>query len=230
KVRYHSDLMEVVGSSYGIWSAKGAVTTTDDDRDVYAAATAMQGDGWRDHSQQSQGRLTVNAGRSFGEDREVRLIARAADLKQDMPGSLTLKQALETPRMASASALSGAQARDLTVKRLTLQTRWRFKDSTLFEGARWGWEKSLYHPIFQVMDQDSATRGAFGRIDWTGQVAGLRADAFYGFSWRDGAIDALRYVSLAGLRGAKTADARQEASGLDVVAEGRLFVTDRLAP
>ncbi|AYG93843.1 TonB-dependent receptor [Brevundimonas naejangsanensis] len=222
-------LMQVEGGSYGFLRGHAAVAGTHGDWDLYAAATAMQGDGWRDHSEQSQGRLTVNAGRSFGEDREVRLIAQAADIKQDLPGPLTLKQALETPRMASTSALSGDQARDLTVKRLTLQTRWRFDESTLFEGAVWGWEKSLYHPIFQVMDQDSATRGAFGRIDWTGQVGGLRADAFYGFSWRDGAIDALRYVNLAGLRGAKTADARQEASGLDVFAEGRLFVTDRLA-
>lgn len=222
-------LMQVEGGSYGFLRGHAAVAGTHDDWDVYAAATALQGDGWRDHSEQSQGRLTINAGRSFGQDREVRLIAQAADIKQDLPGSLTLKQALETPRMASTSALSGDQARDLTVKRLTLQTRWRFDESTLFEGAVWGWEKSLYHPIFQVMDQDSATRGAFGRIDWTGQVAGLRADAFYGFSWRDGAIDALRYVNLAGRRGALTADARQEASGLDVFAEGRLFVTDRLA-
>src|SRR5690606_41213578 len=118
------------------------------------------------------------------------LIAQAADIKQDSPGALTLDQALKTPRMASNSAVTGDQARDLTVKRLTLQTRWRFNESTLFEGALWGWEKSLYHPIFQVVDQESTTRGAFARIDWTGQIGGLRADAFYGFSWRDGAIDA----------------------------------------
>jgi iron complex outermembrane receptor protein len=223
------NLLQLEGGSFGSVRGHAAVARTSGDWDVYAAASAMQSDGWRDHSEQSQARLTVNTGRSFGEDREVRLIAQAADIKQDIPGALTLDQALKTPRMASASALSGDQARDLTVKRLTLQTRWRFNEATLFEGAVWGWEKSLYHPIFQVMDQDSATRGAFGRIDWTGQVAGLRADAFYGFSWRDGEVEALRYVNLSGLRGAKTADARQEASGLDVFAEGRLFVTDRLA-
>ena len=146
--------MQVEGGSYGFVRAHSAVAETYGDWDIYAAATAMQGDGWRDHSRQSQGRLTVNAGRSFGEDREVRLIAQAADIKQDMPGSLILEEALNTPRKAAASALSGDQARDLTVKRLTLQTRWRFNESTLFEGAVWGWEKSLYHPIFQVLDQD----------------------------------------------------------------------------
>jgi iron complex outermembrane receptor protein len=223
------NLLQLEGGSFESWRGHAAVARTHGDWDVYAAVTGMQSDGWRDHSEQSQGRLTVNAGRSFGEDREVRLIAQAADIKQDIPGALTLDQAVKTPRMASTSALTGDQARDLTVKRLTLQTRWRFNESTLFEGAVWGWEKSLYHPIFQVVDQESATRGAFARIDWTGQVAGLRADAFYGFSWRDGDLDALRYVNIAGDRGALTAKGKQEATGLDVFAEGRLFVTDRLA-
>ncbi|WP_433951369.1 TonB-dependent receptor family protein [Brevundimonas bullata] len=223
------NLLQLEGGSFKSWRGHAAVARTHGDWDVYAAVTGMQSDGWREHSEQSQGRLTVNAGRSFGEDREVRLIAQAADIKQDIPGALTLDQALKTPRMASNSALTGDQARDLTVKRLTLQTRWRFNESTLFEGAVWGWEKSLYHPIFQVVDQESATRGAFARIDWTGQVAGLRADAFYGFSWRDGDLDALRYVNIAGNRGALTAKGKQEATGLDVFAEGRLFVTDRLA-
>ncbi|MNE12473.1 Vitamin B12 transporter BtuB [compost metagenome] len=189
----------------------------------------MKTDGYRQQSDQSQGRLTLNLGRSFGQDREVRLIAQAADIQQSVPGSLTLKQALETPRMAPANNIINDNARDQTLKRLTLQTRWRLTDSTLFEGAIWGWEKSLYHPIFQVVDQESQTRGAFARIDWTGQVAGLRADAFYGFSWRDGDLDALRYVNVAGNRGALTAKGKQEATGLDVFAEGRLFVTDRLA-
>lgn len=223
------NLLQLEGGSFESWRGHAALARTHGDWDVYAAVTGMQSDGWRDHSQQSQGRLTVNAGRAFGEDREVRLIAQAADIKQDIPGALTLDQALKTPRMASNSALTGDQARDLTVKRLTLQTRWRFNETTLFEGAVWGWEKSLYHPIFQVVDQESATRGAFARIDWTGQVAGLRADAFYGFSWRDGDLDALRYVNIAGNRGALTAKGKQEATGLDVFAEGRLFVTDRLA-
>jgi len=221
--------LRVDGGSFGLIREHAAIAGQSGDWDLYAAATNQTSQGWRSQSQQNIQFATLNLGRSFGEDREVRLIAQAADIKQDMPGSLTLEEALNTPRKAAASALSGDQARDLTVKRLTLQTRWRFNESTLFEGAVWGWEKSLYHPIFQVMDQDSATRGAFARIDWTGHIGGLRADAFYGFSLRDGEVEALRYVNLAGQRGAKTADARQNASGLDVFAEGRLFVADQLA-
>ena len=225
----HDNVLQFENGSYDAYRVHAELAREHGDWDVFAAVSGMKTDGWRQQSDQSQGRLTLNVGRSFGQDREVRLIAQAADIQQSVPGSLTLKQALETPRMAPANNIINDNARDQTLKRLTLQTRWRLTDSTLFEGAIWGWEKSLYHPIFQVVDQESRTRGAFGRIDWTGQVAGLRADAFYGFSWRDGDLDALRYVNVGGKRGALTAKGLQQATGLDVFAEGRLFVTDRLA-
>ena len=62
----------------------------------------LEADGYRRQSDQSQGRLTASVGRRFGEDREVRLIAQAADVQQSVPGALTLTQALTTPRIAPA--------------------------------------------------------------------------------------------------------------------------------
>ncbi|MBL0947724.1 TonB-dependent receptor [Brevundimonas sp.] len=221
--------LRVEGGSFDSYRAQFAMARQWGDWDLYAAVSGMQSDGYRDHAEQSQGRLTLNLGRSFGEDREVRLVFQASDIQQDLPGALTLTQALNIPEMASASALAGDQARDLTVKRLTLQTRWRLGDSTVFEGAVWGWQKDLWHPIFQVLQSDSHTTGLFGRFDWTGEVGGMKADLFYGLSYRDGQVDVQRYINTGGLPGAITADGVQDATGLDVFAEGRLFVTDRLA-
>ncbi|MEG1452050.1 TonB-dependent receptor family protein [Brevundimonas sp.] len=215
--------------SYDSLRASGAMTRQWDNWDVFAAVSGMKSDGYRDHSQQQQSRVTLNAGRSFGDDREIRLIFQAADIRQDIPGALTLSQALETPKMANAGAIAGDQARDLDLKRLTLQTRWRLSESTVFEGAIYGWQKDLWHPIFQVLQSDSHTVGAFGRFDWTGQVAGMRADLFYGLSYRDGQVDVQRYLNTAGHAGAVMANGLQDASGLDVFAEGRLFVRDDLA-
>lgn len=225
---YDSQL-RVEGGSFDSYRAQVAMARQWGDWDLYAAVSGMESDGYRDHAQQSQGRLTLNLGRAFGEDREVRLIFQAGDIKQELPGALTLTQALNTPDMASASALAGDQARDLTVNRLTLQTRWRLGDSTVFEGAVWGWQKDLWHPIFQVINTDSRTAGVFGRLDWAGQVGGMKADLFYGLSYRDGEVDGQRYVNIGGTAGALTADSLQQATGLDVFAEARLFVTDRLA-
>lgn len=222
-------VLQMEGGSFGSLRGSAQLARVSGDWDVFAAVSALQSDGYRDHSEQGQSRVTLNGGRSFGEDREVRLIYQAADIKQDIPGALTLDQALTTPEMANPGAITGDQARDLTLKRLTLQTRWRLNDSTVFEGAVWGWEKELWHPIFQVLHTNSETAGLFGRFDWIGQVGGMRADLFYGLSYRDGQIDSQRYLNLGGQAGALQADNLQKATGLDVFAEGRLFVTDRLA-
>lgn len=224
----YDNQFRVEGGAFDSARALVAVARQYGDWDVFAAASGMRSDGYRDHSEQQQARITLNGGRSFGEDREVRLIFQAADIRQDIPGALTRSQALTTPRMANGGAIAGDQARDLDVKRLTLQTRWRLNPSTVFEGAVYGWQKDLWHPIFQVLQSDSHTLGAFGRFDWTGQVAGMRADVFYGLSYRDGQVDVQRYLNLAGQPGAIQANGVQDATGLDVFAEGRLFVTDNL--
>ncbi|WP_292225624.1 TonB-dependent receptor [Brevundimonas sp.] len=225
----YQNLYQLEGGSFGSIRGHVELARQYGDWDGFVAVTGLKSDGYRQQSDQSQGRLTLNLGRSFGEDREVRLIFQAADIQQSVPSALSLKDALENPRLTSASSITNDNARDQTLKRITLQTRWRLNDSTLFEGAIWGWEKSLYHPIFQVVDQESQTRGAFGRIDWNGSALGLKADAFYGFSYRDGDLDALRYVNVRGYRGDMTANGRQKATALDVFAEGRLWVQDHLA-
>ncbi|WP_312127393.1 TonB-dependent receptor domain-containing protein [Brevundimonas sp.] len=225
----HQNLYQLEAGTADTYRVRAEIARAADRWDVYAAATAMQSDGWRDHQNGEQLRGTLNLGYQFGEDREVRLIGQAADIKQKIAGSLTLDQALNTPRRASASAVAGDNARDVSLQRLALQTRWRFDDALLFEGAIWGWQKDLYHPIFQVVDQDSQTWGLYGRFDWNGMVAGKRADAFWGLNWRDGEMDALRFVNLTGRRGTKTAEGLQAASSSDLFAEGRLFVTDELA-
>ena len=222
-------VLQMEGGSFGSLRGGAQLARVSGDWDVFAAVSALRSDGYRDHSEQGQSRVTLNGGRSFGQDREVRLIYQAADIKQDIPGALTLDQALTTPEMANPGAITGDQARDLTLKRLTLQTRWRLNDSTVLGGSVWGWEKELWHPIFQVLHTNSETAGLFGRFDWTGRVGGMRADLFYGLSYRDGQIDSQRYLNLGGQAGALQADNLQEATGLDVFAEGRLFVTDRLA-
>ena len=119
--------------------------------------------------------------------------------------------------------------RDFGSVRSTLQTRWRLNEQTVFEGGVYGTWKDLDHPIFQVIDQQSRNYGAFGRFDWTGRAFGKAADAYYGAYFRSGDLDANQWVNLAGSRGAQTARSRQNARAVDVFAEGRLFVTDRLA-
>ena len=199
------------------------------DWDGFIGVTGAVAEGWRQQSDGQQQYITANIGHSFGEDREARLIVQGAYIHQEIPGSLTLDQALNTPVMAAAANVANANQRDYASVRTTLSSRWRLSPGLLFEGAVYGTWKDLHHPIFQVIDQQSRNYGAFGRLDWEGRLFGLRADAFGGAWYRVGDLDAQQFVNVRGSSGARMANARQNAKALDVFAEGRLFVTDSLA-
>jgi iron complex outermembrane receptor protein len=224
-----ANVFRIDGGSYGTVRAHVEVARTYGDWDVFAAATGQRADGWRDQSEGQQQYGALNIGRRFGEDREVRLYVSGGYVHQEIPGSVTLSQALTDPTAANAANKALNYQRDMASVRSTLQTRWRLNADTVFEGGVYGTWKDLDHPIFQVVDQQSRNYGAFGRFDWTGRALGKAADAYFGVSYRSGDLDANQWVNLAGSHGAQTAKSRQNATGLDVFAEGRLFITDRLA-
>jgi iron complex outermembrane receptor protein len=223
------NLVRIDGGSFGTIREHVAVARRAGDWDLYLSGTNQTGQGWRPQSQQNIQFGTLNLGRSFGEDREVRLIVNGSNIAQEIPGALTRAQFDADPRQAAAGNYANDQGRNQRGVRTSLRTTWRLDDSTVFEGAVYGVWKDLDHPIFQVIDQESRNYGAFGRLDWQGEVGGLRADAYAGAWLRTGDLDSNFYVNVKGARGAPTSRTRQNAEAIDVFGEGRLFVTERLA-
>ncbi|HEX2560089.1 TonB-dependent receptor family protein, partial [Phenylobacterium sp.] len=197
--------------------------------DAFVGATAITANGWRAHSDQTAKHLTASFGRSFGDDGEGRLTLSGHNVEQEIPGSLTLQQALQAPKMAAAANISGDYQRNMRAVRATLQARWRLAEGAVLEAAAYATWKDLDHPIFQVIDQESRNLGAYLRLDWEGQFGGRRADLFAGAAIRQGDLDARQWVNLASSRGPLTAQSRQNAREVHLFAEGRLFVTDQLA-
>ncbi|WP_295189647.1 TonB-dependent receptor [uncultured Brevundimonas sp.] len=224
------NLIRVEGGSFDTQRGHLGLARNWGDWDLYAAATVASSDGFRDNQSSDSKRLTLNLGRSFGEGRELRLIVQGNDLDQSVSSAVTRQQALSNPTAVPANNTTLAFARDVKSLRSTLLGRWRVDDSLAFEGAVYVVDKDLYHPISIVIDQNSQQWGGYGRLDWNGRLGGMRADAYVGVSYRGGTTDAFTFVAAGGARpGAKIGDSVQDATGIDVFAEGRLFVTDRLA-
>lgn len=215
--------------SYGLMRGHAELARTHGDWDAFAAVTGQTVGAWRDQSEGQEQHASLNLGRRFGEGREVRLLLSGGYVHQEIPGSLTLTQALTTPRMANAANKAMNYQRDMASVRGVLQTNWRLSGATNLTAGLYATWKDLDHPIFQVVDQESRNWGAFARIDWTGALGGMKTDAFYGVSFRAGDLDANQWINLAGSRGGQTAKSRQNAQGVDVFGEGRLFVAEHLA-
>lgn len=221
--------VRIDGGSFGLLREHVAIARQSGDWDVYAAATNQTGQGWRSQSQQNIQFGTLNVGRAFGQDREVRFILNGSNINQEIPGALTLAQFQADPRQTPAGNLSADQSRNQRGLRGSLRTTWRLNEALVFEGAVYAVWKDLDHPIFQVIDQQSRNYGAFGRFDWDGQIGGKRADAFFGAWVRSGDMDSNFYVNNRGGRGAPTSRTLQNAKAVDIFGEGRLFVTDQVA-
>ncbi len=222
-------LLRVEGGVYGTLRAHASTGDEWGDWDAYGAISGYMSDGWRQQSEGQWQFLSGNMGYTFGDDREVRAYVSGGYIHQQIPGSLSLEQALTSPERANPANIAMNYQRDQSVQRGTIQTRWRFDANTVFEGGLYATHKELDHPIFQVIDQVSDNWGAFGRVDWGGELLGMKADLFYGLSYRAGENDAKQWINTEGSRGALTAQSLQEATGIDAFAEGRLFVADSFA-
>lgn len=223
------NLVRIDGGSFGMIREHVAIARQTGDWDLYLSGTNQTGQGWRPQSQQNIQFATLNLGRSFGEQRELRLIVNGSNIAQEIPGALTRAQFDANPRQAAVGNYANDQGRNQRGVRTSLRATWHLDDATVFEGALYGVWKDLDHPIFQVIDQESRNYGAFGRLDWKGEVGGLRADAYAGAWLRTGDLDSNFYVNVKGARGAPTSRTRQNADAIDLFGEARLFVSDRLA-
>lgn len=197
--------------SYGAQSGPG---------DAWAALSYDSSNGDRDHAKRNSFRFHGNVGLQLGEGIENRTYASINRIDQQLPGALDLATVLSNPRRGNHA---GDQQRDIDSLRLQNRTRFTFASGQLDVGVFLN-AKSLFHPIFQVVDQESTDRGAYARFDYsTGPV-----ELTLGGEARFGDVASKRFVNVNGVRGALTFNADQRARTANIYGEVRVRPLDRL--
>ncbi|MFN7164798.1 MAG: TonB-dependent receptor family protein, partial [Hyphomonas sp.] len=195
------------GVSNGRWDAWGAIS-----------ADTSEGD--RDHATRNSVRLHGNAGYDITDTITTRFYVSANDINQELPGALNIATVLSNPKQGN---FAGDQARDINSIRLQNQTRIDLGDANLAIGI-WLNDKSLYHPIFQVIDNESVDKGVWARYEWAKGPLALTLGA----EGRTGETDSKRFVNINGARGLQTVQADQDALTRNIYAEGRYDATEKL--
>jgi iron complex outermembrane recepter protein len=192
--------------------------------DVWAAISTDGSHGDRSHAARNSLRFHGNAGLNLSDNATTRFYASVNNIDQEIPGALTQAQVLASPKSANAGSIAGDNARDIDSLRLQNRTRFDFGvvkvDAGLFLNA-----KSLYHPIFQVVDQESLDRGFFARLDYTAEKISLTI----GGEARFGKVVSKRFVNVAGKRSTRTFAADQDARTANVYGEIRLKPLESLS-
>ena len=204
----------------GLVSAGGASGPVD----FWAGISLDHSNGDREHAERNSVRFHGNVGLQLSDTVSTRFYTSVNALDQELPGALTMKQALTTPQMANPGTIPNDQARDITSLRLQNRTRFEWGATRLDVGVFLN-TKDLYHPIFQVIDNDSTDYGAYARLD---HEAGLFAFTLGG-EIRRGSTRARNYFNVGGRRAGPVSDVDQDARTANIYGEARFEPVDGLA-
>ena len=222
------NMFRMFGGSFGTLQGSVQLSRVVGDLDFLINGTVSHGDGFRSHMRQQYEQFNANVGYRIGPNVETRFFFGTYITDQKLPGTLSLNQALTAPTLASASALAGNQARNVRTERIANRTTVALENGRL-DFDTWLLHKNLYHPIFQVIDQDGYTYGFAPRYAGTYQIAGMRDELIVGGRIFGGNNRALQFVNAGGSRAAQTVNSRQGAWSVEGYIEDRLFVLPTLA-
>jgi len=211
--RAHGLYVRLDGGSFGMARGLASLGVGDRDANGWLAVSADTHRGDRDHAKRHSLRLHGNAGFRLTDRIATRFYVSANRIEQQLPGALTRALALDAPRTGN---FAGNQARDIDSLRLQNRTTVELGKARLNLGAFVNL-KSLFHPIYQVLDQDSVDRGVFARLDYADGPFELTL----GGEARWGSTAAKRFVNVDGRRGAPPSGARPTARSSAVYGEGR---------
>lgn len=219
------------GGSFGTSRLHTRLSTIHEGFDVQIAGTWQKQDGFRDQAKQENGRVYANIGWRWSERVETRFGLLGNDVNQEIPGSLTIEQLRQSPRLANPSNVRFDFARDINAWRGYTRTRIDLGgDNTVSFGAAYT-DRWLYHPISVVVDQYVQDAVAFAQLDGVREMLGVPIRATLGARVRDGRNRGKNFAAIPlsnGRRGALIGNAVQEAGGFDAFGEIQARASDTL--
>lgn len=197
--------------SFGFGRVQASSGGVHGNMDGFVTGSFVHQDGYREHSAGELARLSGNVGWKINDWTESRFFFNAADIEQEIPGSVTKTSALETPRIANTGNILQNYQRNIESLRIANKTAWE-RDGTRIEFGGYAVDKSLIHPIFQYLDYDYHDFGGFGRFTQEGTIAGHANRFTAGVTVSSGWIDNSQYVNLpGGRRGALLSQSKDSA-------------------
>ncbi|MBA4234020.1 MAG: TonB-dependent receptor [Ralstonia sp.] len=197
--------------------------------DYFITGTWQEQDGFRDHSEGNSVRGAFNVGYRLNENVETRFYLNANRVRQKIPGALTRNEALNSPDIAAPANLALDYERNLDTVRGANKTTIRLLPGTYVEVGGFYFDRHLDHPIFQVIDNDHQEYGGFARLVTEQTLAGFRNRLTAGASIHNGDVRARQFISIAGERGALSADSTQTSDNTVLYAENAFYVTPAFA-
>jgi iron complex outermembrane receptor protein len=192
--------------------------------DAYAMLTQFRQDGFRDFSKQEGVKLISNIGMRVNSDVETRFFLASVRSNSELPGNLTLAQIQQNASQANAGNVAGKNRRDLDIDRVSNRTVIRTAngliDLNVFVSM-----KELFHPIFQVIEQQNKDWGGQIKYSMPHMLAGKASETTVGMGLSKGITDNTNRANQAGQpKGGLLDQSQQVAQNQDVFVENKTYI------
>lgn len=194
------------------------------DFDYFISGSTFNQDGFRDFAVQDAERINANFGYKINNDVETRFYIGYAKSDSALPGNLTKAQLKDDPSDAFLSTTVGQQRRDIDLFRIANKTNIILSDHSNLQLSAYYSDKKNFHPIFQVIDQDTQDYGFEARFSQIGELFGHKNEFVVGITPSYGVADDERSVNNLGVRGARTNKLQTRSKNLEAYAENRFYV------
>ncbi len=203
-----------------------------DNSDAFLNITGTTSDGFRQHEDQENIKLNTNIGLALSDAVETRFYLSGNIINQDLPGTVDLATALNSPRRSDQSAIQQKWARDIRSLRVSNKTTIEIGEASKVDIGGFINGKDLYHPITAfvgVIDQQTLDYGIFSTITGDYDTFGKLNNYRLGFTTHSGSTDAKLYKNEAGTKGAIISDSEQSSDNGIIFGENSLFLNNSLA-
>lgn len=215
--------------SFGLLRAQASTGGASGAWDYFVTGSAERYDGYRDHSNGHQERVSGNLGYRLSATAETRFYLNANSWRSRLPGEVTLEQALTRPRTADPDFVRQDQQRNIDSLRVANKTTLLFGPTTLEFGV-FSVRRHVMHPIYQWLDFEVRDSGGFVRATDDRTISGYRNRLIAGVNLHDGTIDTRQYLNLDGaVKGDLTSSTLDKSQNLAVYAEDSLFIVPGVA-
>lgn len=235
--------LRMEGGSYGYFRTQASTGGVKENLDYYLSYTHTEQDGFREHAQQNNHRVTGNLGIKINDNLETRFYAGYVDSKSKLPDTITKAQLQEAPRLRQQNPFvipenfnfmamdpnnNGDKARDFQTWRVANKTTYTFGKNRFEANAFYSY-KDLNHPIFAVLDQVSHDYGGGLRFVSEESLFGRKNLFTAGIAIQNGDTKDRRYFNVYGKSvGLPFASYDQHAFNLTAYAEEQHYITPQL--
>lgn len=217
------------GGSFGFYKTQLESGDSRGRSDYYASYARTSMDGYRQWSAQQRDRINLHTGYQFSPRTDARVFYFFAQVKEELPGSLT-RAAFETdPRAADPGNVSNRWGRDYSLHHVGAQLRAQLSPTQRLEISPYMQYRDIDHPIFQVIAQLSHDYGAEVRYENTADLGSLSNRLTVGFQPAYESLLNHQYVNDGGEHGALTKNQHDRVKSFALYAEDVLSLTPRFS-